>query len=168
MSAYPGNLVQMEFFLTNTRTDSLEELGREIRERRKAGAALKLSVRIYDESDSLTEIACAFANLNAQFYAYKLGTLALSPWRRRYVARKMSGLREQGLFEAQRGLARAARKLKPIAIEDTYHGPLRSVERREMHELVETANKASAVWLFVFEPNEILSDKNRGIAHMAL
>ena len=166
----PGNLVQAEFFLANGKADALGVVVRDVSKRRAEGWKVRLSVRFLDERNRITPLVREYAKayLDREKHLTSFGGRWMNKVFKEdilFCASTMHRLREGALQIACEELAGAA-KTGYVAIEDATFTPLRIAKPGELHELLESARQACGVWLFVFEPNDLLSEKNKGIAHM--
>jgi hypothetical protein len=172
--ATPRNIAQAEFFHVgkDASRESLEDVMDEMAERLAEGAPLKTVVRFYDEDNSLTRFTQDASALNVKKEeAYKISwdafknpltKLVLSA-RYRRVARKVRESRSESLELARAKLTTAVKARRPVAIECDDHS-FRLADNNELHELINSAQFATGVWLFMFEPNNLLADKNEIVA----
>jgi hypothetical protein len=176
------NIVQAEFFhVGGGDTPSLEALFDECRERVKEGLELVLQgvesrpriktvVRFFDESGKLTRHALKAERLHkkdrqtlqAFIHAKGLRRWWLNRQSRRLAGQSLALKKEARLLAAEQ-LRFAIRKSREVAIERSDHS-FRHARKDEVHELAESAQNSTGVWLFVFRPNHLLSDTNTSVA----
>ena len=172
----PDNIAQIELFLY--KPENIESIFQEAARRAKDGARLKLVVRIADtDAEIYAQVVKAKAireKFKDYLMRYRHEADYASNVRRWWMARRRKKLvREKMdadahlLDAALSGLERAVRCQDDIALEPHPQAPLRLVRPDERYELLETARRAYGVWVWIFEPNEILADSNKLLAWVA-
>lgn len=163
------NIVQVEFFLVNMR-GTLENLLTECQERTEDDARIKTVIRFFDKTGTATDFILCVSRIDKKLQKLR-DTIAYSkvPWktiqnmRTIRLMKKRAVLKEKSVQLAVGWIHSAIQNQQPVAIENPDYS-FRSVEKNETHELIETTSKSTSVWLFVFEPNFLLSDTNTLIA----
>jgi hypothetical protein len=174
------NLVQVEFF--HVQGETLEDVFSQCAEKVADGLELVLQglsasngiktvVRFFDDGP-MTE----FVQLSSTTEKRKEELIALYQQTRGLrrvltriqlrtviLSRNMQTKRRVGI--AAYWLQQAIEKRSPIAIEIEEHR-FREARPDELHELYESAKAAKNAWIFVFEPNQLLSDKNKYITYI--
>jgi len=181
------NIVQAEFFhVGGKNTHSLGDLFAECRERtsddielisgemkRDTPTSMKTAVRFYDGSGILTNAALKFKALEERekALATRIFSGAESRLRQRMLNFRASRLAGKILAMKERNVILAATELR-VAYMAKEHIAVERPDRHftlargdELYELLEAAAKAKNVWFFVFEPNNLLADKNTVVAH---
>ncbi|MGH2506305.1 MAG: hypothetical protein ACREGH_01530 [Minisyncoccia bacterium] len=176
--ATQANIVQAEFFhVGRGSTPSLEALLDECRERVKENlelvlqgvesrSGIKTVVRFFDESGKLTKLALKSEQLNKkdrQVLHDFINAKGLWRWWLNRQNRRLAGqslvLKEKARLLGVEELRLAIRKSREVAVERPDHS-FRLARKDESHELIESAQNSKGVWLFVFRPNNLLSDTN--------
>ena len=178
------NIAQLEFFhVGGKNASSLDELFRECAKRSSdnlklvlagsdIGTGIKTTVRLYDSDGVLTKLATeAQANeRRSQELWDEFGNArGFRRWHIDRQSRKCARLsidyRRQALMLAGYVLADAVTYGREVAVEcpDRTFRPLRD---NEGHELVESASQAKGVWIFVFKPNFLYTDRNTMLVHV--
>ncbi|HEY1041843.1 MAG TPA: hypothetical protein VGE48_00255, partial [Candidatus Paceibacterota bacterium] len=67
-------------------------------------------------------------------------------------------LASEVLRKAQESLLQALRRRENVAIERLAGGHFREIRENEKHELLETVNQASGVWVFMFAHDNLYAD----------
>jgi hypothetical protein len=181
------NLIQAEFFLAGKDSDSLEQLEVEVIARLLDGVPIKTTVRFYDDCACITECIRPFEALREQEIDL-IGRIqskdkAPNLPRERRFRRFFGGVPPDAFDREYRGIAaqreaikirarslvlariRSLVRSREIAIERGDHS-FRMVRGEELHELMERAERAHGLWLFAFQPNDLLADSNQLIASM--
>jgi hypothetical protein len=172
----PDNIAQIELFLY--RPENIESIFQEVSRRAKDGKRLKLVVRIADTDRTIYEqvIKTKAAREEYKDYLERLRHefVDASHWRRWWMARRRKKLMRKKIHAdvhlleaALSGLERTVCSKGDIALEPYPQAPLRLVRPEERYDLLETARRAYGVWVWVFEPNEILADSNNLLAWVA-
>jgi hypothetical protein len=165
------NIAQIEFFHVKLDSGTTQEFLSDISERIAEGSKIKTVVRILDEGGFITELVLALRR--TQDRREKLLEMMLDcgtwwrPWlnfRFQKLGKKEEKLKKQALLVSVRQLDAAVHTSSQIAIELPDHR-FRLAKPNEMHELLETARKATGVWLFVFKPNDLLADENTYVVY---
>ncbi len=179
-----ANIVQAEFFhVGGNNVDSLEELGNEIFGRVQDGLPLamegievppplKTVVRFYDDDGAVTAFVKEAARLREN-HDLLFEAFPSAGWFRRWwidrqtaqLAGKIVDAKGEALILAIRQFAAAVQASKPIGVECLDHS-FRPMKPEESHELVEKVEAAKSLWLFVFQPNDLLADSNKSIARL--
>lgn len=176
------NIVQAEFFhVGGTETPTFEALLEECRERVKEGLELvlrghegrphiKTVVRFFDETGELTRLALKADQLKRRDKKILDGLVSSTGLRRWFLnlkSRRLAGqtlaLQETARLLAAHRLRDAIKASRTVAVEKFDHS-FRLVRKDELHELAESATNSRNVWLFVFRPNNLLSDTNTPVA----
>jgi hypothetical protein len=172
----PDNIAQIELFLY--KPENIESIFQEAARRARDGARLKLVVRIADtDAEIYAQVVRAKAireKFNEYLARYRreadYASYARRWWmarRRKKLVREKIGADAHLLDAALSGLERAIRTKDDIALEPHPQAPFRLVRPDERYELLETARRAYGVWVWIFEPNEILADSNKLLAWVA-
>jgi len=172
------NVVQAEFIFSELREEKYS-LGAVVHmlSLELAGALQKLVVRFSDEDGFMTKVvqdhakaeqafldACAeFAKMDvvARFAPSVQSDLSRAQ-------RKMRALRGQARSLAVGVLGATVKSSREVAIEDSPDLPLRKATDTELDTLVEKASKASNIFVFVFEPNDLLADSNKLVGSISI
>jgi len=164
------NLVQAEFFLVDIGDGTLNQLLSACADRRTTGSPIKLTVRFFDEQWVLTSLALEMQRLEKERRKNFKEFMQAGWFRRRFYGRRSQLLAGERLarwkfqnWMAVQQFAMAVRASKPVAVEKPDHR-FRLAREDELHELLESAERSSKVWLFVFEHNELCSDSNKLVA----
>jgi len=165
------NIAQIEFFHTAIGAVSLDMFLGDMYERIVDGSRLKTAVRLLDEGNFITELAltiyqkqdCYSSLLEALFHSRGLRSRFLN-FKFKRLAKKIQTLKEQALVVGVQQLDAAIHTSRQIAVELPDHR-FRLAKPDEMHELLEAARRATGAWFFVFEPNDLLADKNTPVTH---
>lgn len=178
MSDAKKPLIQAEFFhVGGPNTKSLEELLEECRKRTAdvllpqddiGHSRIKTVIRFFDESEELTKLVLRAAELQKRRIDLigTTGTNLLRCWLlskeyRRLLA-QWSSMVEQIQKRAVQCADNALTSSRAVAIERLNHS-FRLIRPDEAHEVSEKIRNSKDVWLFVFEPNELLSEANTPI-----
>lgn len=184
MATPNANIVQAEFFhVGGDQTPSLEALFAECGERLSDGLELVLQghepysriktvVRFFDESGVLTNLALKAERLKKQDKELLDNFVRASGLRRwfldrrsRRLAAQTLTLREDARVLAADQLCKTLQARREIAVERSDHS-FRIAKKDETHELAESAHRSKGVWLFVFQPNNLLADTNTSVASL--
>lgn len=170
----PTNTIQVEFFHTGRDADTLHDVMRECRERYADGANIKTVIRMFDDqSGTLTkavqryqEVNIAYDQMVQEIFSVGCGIFGFREWR----AKRLMNRREQEESVVQRlvleHLRQSVRSKELIGIERHDDRRFRQLNPDETHELLEAAEAAVSIWVFVFAPNDLFADKNVGITCM--
>jgi hypothetical protein len=166
------NLVQVEFFNVDVSDyGSIEELRAELGEYIACGADIKTKVRFFDDDGTLTRIAERAEVLRAaidHYYEEKERTGRIrrfSYWKYKWnFAARRTILKDIPILGAE-ALRRAVEQKRAVAIERNNYS-FTPMAGNEALELVRYTRQAKQAWLFVFKPNDLLSEKNELIAHV--
>lgn len=161
------NIIQAEFFhVGGENIATLAELLAECQGRAIDGAQIKTTVRFFDKESFLTDLALKLAQ--AKMKRDELVTLLITAgkfkqiilaYRYHRLHRKIGRMRERNKFLVIKRLCAIAETSQEIGIECPDRS-FRLIRRNETHELLERVWKATSVWIFVFEPNDLLVEKN--------
>lgn len=167
-----ANIVQVEFFHVGKKCKSLEELAADCQERVDIGSPIKTVVRFNDECGNFTAMALKGKKLESRTRQLLKDFNLARRMRRWFLAsqmqrlmRKQIALHEEAQVLVQKELRRIVRSSRSLAIERSNRS-FRPLHSGEAHELMESIVAATGMWLFVFEPNSLLSDENRLIASL--
>lgn len=166
----PGNIVQLEFFLH--KAQDIAGIYAEALARFRDDARIKRVVRIIDIDDEITAQAMEAVAQKGAFEAYLLYECRESrvAWfwhrlrmsrRRRKLGQKCAQARARLIETSLDRLENAANNGEGVAVEEDTCAPLRFARDNELYGLLEAARRARGVWVFVFEPNDILADSNK-------
>lgn len=177
-----SNLAQVEFFHVGRKcnpsaeeyaaaTESLiEEMLASVNTGARVSSRLKTVVRFYDYTNVLTSLALEskrLRDIDTIFSGeYKVASIPGQVLISRCIqdnAKVRLMLARATLRNAVIELRNSIKVLREIAIEKSDH-TFRSAQKDELHEIVEAATGSHAVWLFVFEPNDLLSLTNKSVA----
>ena len=184
MAIEKANIVQAEFFhVGGENINSLEELRDEVfgrvadnlplaMEGIEVSSGVKIVVRFYDDDGTITalvqEAACMRKSHDLLFEAFP----SAGWFRRRWIDRRTSQLAAKILEAKDEALALATHQLtfavqasRPIGVERADYS-FRPMKAEEARELCEKAVVAKGVWLFIFEPNDLLADSNKMVASL--
>lgn len=178
-----ANIVQVEFFHVGGDTaPSIEALLEECYERTSEGLELILSgheersqiktvVRFFDDTGEFTTIALRAKTLmkrDGELFDEIINSNGLRYWwlsiQFRRLARQQNELRERVKALAVIRLRKAIKNSRDVAVQRFDHR-FRLIRGNEKHELIESAAKSKSVWLFVFQPNDLLADTNVSVAY---
>jgi hypothetical protein len=181
-----NNIAQIEFFHVGGReVKSIDDLFDQIADRYSDMLSdvaegntdrynIKTVVRIYDETNVLTEHVHEIARLTEIRKAICEECSHVGAIRARWLSfkerrvRKKAGKVSSALFKQVMIQIRIAiTGSREIGIE-RFDNTFRSMQPNEAHELIEASRKASGVWIFIFKPNALLADKNEPITHAFL
>ena len=177
-----ANLAQIEFF--HSKFDgSFEDMQADLGERfldgwrmslggvRDFNPGIKTTVRLYDYSFKLTDIAFEAERFDGkhellleriQAPLYLSGWRAkLINWQSKRIARNQIRIRKDGLAASQKAVRTAIEKSRKVVVER--YDRRRSftlLQPDETHELIEKVAHATSVWLFIFRPNDLMSQDN--------
>ena len=175
------NLVQAEFFHVGGRDATPESFLYELSERVADGLELamqglepsfgiKTVLRFEDITGELTALvlrAKILTKVHAKIWKEFETAGRLRRWylgrRNRRLTAKIDILKEGCKLRALLHLYKARESGHAIAVE-RYDHTFRFARKEELHELLDAAASSSSVWLFVFEPNDLLADKNKIVA----
>lgn len=186
MATSKANIVQAEFFhVGGEDVRSFNKLFNQMRERildgleltlaagKEASSGIKTCVRFYDLDGTVTPRVQNTQRLE-EAYTETLEILGESKpgsfhrWWFGGRLRRLHTKKELAKAQATTCVVRAffyALKMKgPVAVERNDHS-FRPMHGNEAHELAEAAANSKGVWLFVFRPNDLLSDTNTSVAH---
>lgn len=179
------NIVQAEFFHIGGREDqSLEDMMREARERIHvavseildgvppsiSGSRIKTAVRFFDGDGSITRYIAASEKLESRYDKLLVGFPEdTSNWqgmwyRLRFIRLAGRKMRHEKMRHevVLRALEVAVRGQQLVALED-WERNFRPLERNEEHELLEAVRSSHNLILFLFRPNDLLSDTQVGM-----
>jgi hypothetical protein len=130
----------------------------------------KTVVRFFDTTGELTKVALESTKLvnedanltDAYRMASPPGKVMISKRGQKVAGARLLLMKTCGQI-AIREFRNTVKSAQEIAVENPDH-TFRLAEHNELHELVEAATGAYSVWLFVFEPNDLLSLKNKSVA----
>lgn len=185
MGPMSPNIVQAEFFHVGGKEgQSLEDMMSEAGERihvavsailegvppSMAGARIKTTVRFFDEDGSLTRYVGASEKLESRYNELLMGfpedaSGLRGMWHRlRFISLAGRKMRHEKMRHTVtfRALEAAVRGRQPVALEDWEHC-FRPLERNEEHELLEAVRSSRNLMLFLFRPNNLLSDTQVGM-----
>ncbi len=176
------NIVQAEFFLVGGKdVETIEALIEQCSERVVDGlvlihkgealdANIKKVVRFFDEDGSITAFVKAHkvtkeglnATLEATANAKGLYRVWQWFWADRWSEKNYSQRLKMLPFVTQKCRDVVVTR-GSIAVQRADRS-FRFIRGDEVRELFETIGKATGVWLFIFEPNDLLAEKNTGVA----
>jgi flagellar assembly factor FliW len=143
----------------------------ECEERLRQGSRVKTVVRFEDQSGILTGMAKMAMRMDLKDRVILTRLVDSQGWRRSLInlrsiiiANKKLSLAKQITCTAAHLLAEELRAKRPVAIEEMKRD-FRLVQPQEVHELIEAANAANSVYLFVFQPADLLSDRTVSVAY---
>lgn len=168
-----ANIIQAEFFLVSVCKpgQTLEGLMRQCAERQAEGMPIKAVVRFYDRDDRVTAQVQRYAELSSK-HEELVSTFSKTKhklWRWVLdvtvgdIACMRAKAKDMCLQRARKCLREAVRGAEPVAVETRSHH-FRDLRDNEKHELLESVERSSSAWLFVFEPNDLLADSNKLVA----
>jgi hypothetical protein len=136
------------------------------------GSGIKTGIRIYDSGEQVTNVACRVKALEAlceKMVWKEVRPVSLVGCFNRFrldrITHKIE-ISKSSIHEyAAEYLNRALHEPLNIGIEKNDHS-FRPARNEEIHELIEAAKRAKSFWLFVFEPNDLLADVNKGIVSL--
>ena len=178
-----SNLVQIEFFhlgrnqdpelyeLFDAAKERFEEIFSYIETGVEPSSRMKTVLRLYDTDNILTSFAID-ARKNEIRHAALLNTFMEAGWLGRKllnreskrVARRALELKRKCLHGAVSELSKSIQTKRPIAVEKP-DNTFRLARKDELGEILSAAKGSYAVWLFVFEPNDLFSQTNKAVAH---
>lgn len=169
-----ANIAQLEFLLYTP--DDLQTIISETISRAKDGQRNKIVVRIFDTDDVLTAHVQKMQVLRIRsdaFYTWLPADFCEWPfwrrwpvsWNRKRLAAKQRNLDKSLVELGIEALRQTIKYEGPIGIEDDPRAPFRLVRHAELYELLEACSRAQGIWVFIFEPNELLADKNTVIVY---
>lgn len=135
------------------------------------GPQIKTVVRIYDDSSNtvtrlVQHIEAFQAKKNALLFSVENGIY--STWCKSVKINALQGkidkAKQKVLEYYSRYLTEAFTQYRALAIEILDHS-FRAVERDEHVELFQALRMQKDLWMFVFNPNDLLADKNEMITH---
>jgi len=179
MASGGSNIIQAEFFHVGGDDVTLKEVLRECAERaadghelsavlgRETQFGIKTVVRFFDEDGSITEIVQQIEQTKQRRKdLFETFSRAPSPWQTRRLnsqLQKLAGeideLKKEVRQLVMHKVNYVARTPGNAALELADHS-FRLIRDDERHELCEAVCGAVDFWIFVFEPNELLADKN--------
>ncbi len=169
------NLVQVEFILVDIPAKTGIESDIQTLALELAGRLPKLVVRFFDERGLVTKLVQDYEATQSAYGVTIIelgkmsfgGRFAVSEQRDvARLSRKMDALRGQARSLTVGMLSSVTKGSRRIAIEDSPDRPLRMAVEAEFDHLVTTAKKAKDVFIFVFKPNDLLSEKNEAVVSM--
>jgi hypothetical protein len=177
-----ANIVQAEFFHVGGGHSSLKDVIDDCKERiadgldlvmqgGEARSDIKTVVRFYDVGGVLTRLAQQAEVLkkrNRICMDSFVNATGLRRWwldrQSRRFAGKILRLKDDVRTHTAVQLREVVQASLDVAVERGDHS-FRLMRREESHEITIAAERAKSVWLFVFQPNDLLSDKNVMIAN---
>ncbi len=165
------NIAQIEFFLVGSSgIKTLESVLEECKERAQDRMPIKVCFRIYDENQEITFLAKKIKAWNEKYgdFGELIKTYKFLPKSLNSLIFWLIG-RKKIIWKADLdkivclSVCNHLRLRKNIAIERSDHS-YRYVKNYERYELEGSVKKAANRWIFVFEPNELLADKNKLLA----
>jgi hypothetical protein len=181
-----SNIVQIEFFhVGENMTESLGDLFMEIGERvqenwplamtgEEANPGIKTALRFYENYNDLTMAAIEVERLKQHHDVIlkQYQDSSVSKWQKwnlrnqlRKLNRQWSTLRANTCEVARLSCVSALLSKQPVATERADRS-FRLARPEELHELQEMALKAKGIWLFIFEPNNLLASANKRIVSL--
>lgn len=164
------NIIQAEFFHVGRGAESLDQVIGECAERVLDGSPIKTGVRFYDTQGDLTSKILKYASLdNWCGELEKKIPDASGLWRavlvraHRHYFKKYLKVKKSFLLLAIERVKMAALTSEEIALEQFDHS-FKEMPSDEMHEVLERIEKAKGVWIFLFKPNDLLSDTQASIS----
>jgi hypothetical protein len=175
----PQNILQYEFFHVGGRGVTFDNLFSECDERtldnlqlimhgNKPGTGIKTVIRIYDTEGKITDIANKIKGLNELLDLFSLMPRRtfihsiLINYEVDYVYKELKLLLETLSLYAIDYLNRALKESLSVAVEKDDHS-FREVKKEELLDIVQSVKFSKGFWLFVFEPNNLLADKNKNV-----
>jgi len=167
-------IVQVEFFhvgfydFTKRSDEAVDVFSQDLYERLAEGAPIKTVVRFSDEGGMLADFVSEWGQVHEWHDSLLKTFVASNGWwkmivniRVRRMAWKMSAMRREarGLAVERLRATIGRSHARDIAIECRDHR-FRKAHDDELHELLEAALAAKGVWIFAFEPNDLLADTN--------
>ena len=178
------NIVQAEFFhVGGDDTGSLDELFKQMGERVADTLPLALSgipttsgiktvVRYYDDSGAVTAYTSRMLRLTKRKEELRQAVWHAKGLRKVWYSFLLRHVRGSYLLNCTSAQQLAAEWLQKtiehggrVAVEVLDHC-FRDAKKNELHELLEAARRSKGAWLFVFEPNDLLADSNKSVAHV--
>lgn len=162
------NIIQAEFFHVGGGSQSLEDMMQECVERARDGTPIKTVVRFFDPDETITPFALQFAKKEKERRVLEKTLLGarggfsferiLANRRHKLHSKKIRSMKEEAKLLAVRQLKAVTITSSEIALECRHDHSFRLIREDEVHELLEAADAAVDVWLFVFSPNPLLGD----------
>ena len=172
MDQVHSNIVQVEFFQVNVRAHSWGALMEDIKRRRADDAQLKITLRFFDEKNQLTSYVLKLKRLERWKQNLENQVVTTTGWRQE-IANSLHHLllgwiqyiKEECIILAAQQLHEVAEASGQIAIEQ-WDRSFRLLQRNEIYETLTAIEKAKGAWVFVFEPNHLLSDQNVTVSYV--
>ena len=169
------HIIQAEFFhVGGPKIEGFGDLFEEINGRMLYGAPIKTCVRFFDDTGFVTCVVTELAQLEKQNEELVTAFFEATGWRRKILSfrsgmllRKVMAMEAQRKEIASKYLAVAAKASRPIAVEIHDHS-YRPARRDEIVDLCQATLMTKNAWLFVYEPNDLLADKNKIVAQSSL
>ncbi len=176
------NILQYELFHVGSEDGSLGALMAECFDRvadnlplamagSDLGPGIKTVVRLYDTDEQVTILVHEINALKARVEHYcnaprsNAFTNAYARWQIRRTYKKIDALKFRVMeyylayiVKARRGACNVAR--------ETWRHTFRPAEINELYDLMRAAAATKSFWLFIFEPNELLADVNKGVVDL--
>ncbi len=163
-------IVQAEFFhITNFKLASLDEVFNECVERVYENSRVKTTLRFYDDGEVLQRVAkeARLERLDSEFdkraerNRQRKGIFRLLHTMRHVsVMKKMQKLRESRVAFMADQVAEVFEDKRAILIEDLDRS-FRLLRLDEQHEVLEAIRQSPAVWIFLFDHNDLAADKQK-------
>lgn len=165
MGSVARKVIQAEFFFINDVTPP-EEAMNEAWERLQEGSRIKMVVRFYDLTGTLSRLLQKLRTYEDRFTTEIISFQKNSRWNRwfrkariTWVMRKRNALRSKTLMGVRSNFVTALTQENGVAIEDLPGDHFRPVERNETYELKQLLSFSKYVWVFAFEPGDLFSDE---------
>ncbi len=167
----PANIVQAEFFHITMLHTSWGAMFEECAERVVDGSPIKTVVRFHDNYGFVTKFVSEATALQRAHNKILDEFQEVGPIRRWFLDRKSRKLArkiiEAGNFARDLAAERVDKVINTngeIAVECRDRS-FRLARGEELYELCMATGKATGVWLFVFQPNDLLADINAPVGH---
>ncbi|MSR70822.1 hypothetical protein EXS62_02165 [Candidatus Kaiserbacteria bacterium] len=163
---FQANIVQAEFFHVDVRAASLNSMLSEVSERKADGSPIKTTVRFYDTHGFVTDFVSRAGVLRRQRIETAAAFAQAGFVRRWFLDRKSRRLAGKILEAKRYAKDLAAERVDKvintggkIAVECPDRS-FRWARGEELYELCLATGKATGVLLFLFQPNDLLADKD--------
>lgn len=168
-----ANIIQAEFFHVGGagKIESLEDFVSGCLERATEGSRLKTVVRFYDDDSG--RITAQVKHYNEMEKVHEglvrlvIRSGGLWRWFLDISARRVAGKKRKAGEVHKRLVLNRMREIaqdpQSVAVEKRDHH-FRFVREDEKHEILEAVGRGKSLWIFVFEPNDLLADSNKIVA----
>jgi hypothetical protein len=178
MNTKAKNILQLEFFNVNIESNSLDNVLQECSERIADGlestlmgmqvtAGIKTVIRVYDLDLTVTKYALEIKRLERESnnlytktrttFIGKIVDYGRQSWNRKRIESLKTKIRTY----VSTYVSQALHTRSDVAIERADR-KFRNAKHSELYEL-DVAIQKKNYWLFIFKPNDILSDKNESV-----